>query len=557
MKKALSLILLLAGMILLLDNRAVQSASQAGSTTRVSIKTGGAQGNGDSLAADVSADGRYVVFESRASNLVDGDTNGAGDIFVHDRVTGVTERASVSSSGEQGNFGSFAPAISDDGRIIVFASWSTNLVSGDSNNVADVFAHDRVTHKTELVSMVLGGSANDVSTNPDVSGDGRYVTFWSYASNLVGGDSNNAADVFRFDRQDKVMIRASVGATGNQSNGESSHPAISADGQRIAFESAASNLVSGDGNNYKDIFLRDITSGAGGGNTHRVSVSSSGLEANGDSFSPAISGDGLTVAFSSFAANLVPSDNNGYPDVFIRQWQAGVTERVSVSSNGAEANNWCEAATLSADGRYVSFQSQASTLAAGDGNNVKDIFVRDRTAGTTTLISTDSNGAPGSNESQAPAMAGQGRFVVFHSSATNLIPGDSNSAVDVFIHDRTGPPTLTVNFADGAPGSEFAFSGSLYTPNTLAIISVNTVSLTAVSADSNGNLAFRLSTTSGNQEGGYIITVVQGYETMVARITLTAAAPVRPPTGSGPVFPIPTSVTAFTEHLYLPLAFKN
>ncbi len=224
---------------------AVPSAPLAGPTERVSISTGGAQATDHSSSSDISADGRFVVFQSNASNLVGGDSNGVTDIFVHDREKKVTERVSVHSNGQQGNYHSFSPAISDDGRFVVFVSWASNLVDGDGNHMADIFAHDRHSNTTELITLADGG-ANDYSDNPDVSADGRYIVFQSDASNLVPHDGNNSTDIFRWDRTEKDMLRVSVHTNGAETNGKSTRPSISSNGQRIAFLSDSDTLVSGD-----------------------------------------------------------------------------------------------------------------------------------------------------------------------------------------------------------------------------------------------------------------------------------------------------------------------
>ena len=228
-----------------------------GTTTRVSVDSTGTQANSSSIDPAISADGRYIAFESSASNLVPGDTNSDVDVFVHDTVTGTTTRVSVDSTGTQANSQSFDPAISADGRHITFGSNATNLVPGDTNGRTDVFVHDAVTGTTTRVSVdSTGTQANSSSFDPAISADGRHITFESSASNLVPGDTNISPDVFVHDTLTGTTTRVSVDSTGTQANGNSFEPAISADGRHIAFESFASNLVPGDTNSTTDVFVR-------------------------------------------------------------------------------------------------------------------------------------------------------------------------------------------------------------------------------------------------------------------------------------------------------------
>jgi len=223
---------------------------------RVSVASDGTQGNDNSWDPSISADGRYVAFFSHASNLVPGDTNGKADVFVHDRVTGQTTRVSVASDGTEGNGYSWFPSISADGRYVAFESIASNLVPGDTNGVSDVFVHDRLTGQTTRVSVASDGTqGHSASDHPSISADGRYVAFESFASNLVPGDTNGKRDVFVHDRLTGQTARVSVASDGTQGNGDSIYPSISADGRYVAFVSGASNLVPGDANGNIDVFI--------------------------------------------------------------------------------------------------------------------------------------------------------------------------------------------------------------------------------------------------------------------------------------------------------------
>jgi Tol biopolymer transport system component len=430
-----------------------------GNTTRVSVATGGGQANFDSFDPSISADGRYVAFTSNATNLVSGDTNGDWDIFVHDRQTGQTTRVSVATGGGQANLASLDPSISADGRYVAFVSAATNLVSGDTNNFQDIFVHDRQTGQTTRVSVASDGTqANGHSYDPSISADGRYVAFASLASNLVSGDTNGAWDVFVHDRQTGETTRVSVASDGTQAIGFffGSSPSISADGRYVAFDSWATNLVSGDTNDKPDVFVHDRQTGQ----TTRVSVSSDGTQANNGANYPSISADGRYVAFESSSTNLVSGDTNSVTDIFVHDRQTGQTTRVSVSSDGTQANGgpgWSgKTSSISADGRYVAFHSYADNLVSGDTNSATDIFVHDRQTGVTTRVSIASDGTQANGFSSSPSISADGRYVAFMSGATNLVSGDTNNARDVFVHGREGniaPTVVSITRADPNPTS--------------------------------------------------------------------------------------------------------
>ena len=341
----------LLGLVLVLSGRSAHTAPLSLTTTRISLRSNGNQANDDSYKPDISADGRFIAFSSDATELVSGDDNNARDIFVHDRQTGTTGLVSVNSDGNEGNFDSDAPAISDDGRFVTFHSFATNLHDNDTNNVADIFLHDRHTGDTTLVNIVLGGRANDISYDPDISGNGQYITFWSFASNLVGGDANSTADVFRFDRIGQTMFRVSLDSNGVEGNGPSRYPTISQNGRYLAFESDASNLTSGDTGIYRDVFWHDMNTGE----TKRVSRRHNGNEANGDSFEATIAADGRYVAFISLANDISDKDDNVRRDVFVRDTQNGTTELITAVMG--DVDTW-EMPSISGNGRYIAYRGR-------------------------------------------------------------------------------------------------------------------------------------------------------------------------------------------------------
>jgi Tol biopolymer transport system component len=309
-----------------------------------------------------------------------------------------------------------------------------------------VFRHDFQTGVTERASVDSAGiQANGRSQEASISADGRYVAFWSSADNLVANDTNSMADVFRHDFQTGVTERVSVDSSGVQANGECVDPSISGDGRFVAFCGRADNLVANDTNVRNDVFRHDFQTGV----TERASVDSSGGQANGDSLSPSISADGRYVSFRSDANTLVANDTNGELDIFRHDFQSGVTERANVDSAGAQATGWSYGHSISADGRYVAFSSDADNLAANDTNLWTDVFRHDFQTGVTELLSFGRDTAPASSSSQRPAISADGRHVAFDSYSSNLVIGDTNNRTDVFLHE-TGTFLLSpICFGDG------------------------------------------------------------------------------------------------------------
>ena len=401
-------------------------------TTRITVASDGSQADFFSHAGDFSADGRYLVFTSLASNLVSGDTNNKTDVFVHDQLTNSNTRVSVASDGSQANGDSNATTISADGRYIGFYSQATNLVSGDTNDTADVFVHDRTTQTTTRVSVTSAGSQSNGSSYSywaTISADGRYVAFGSSATNLVSDDTNNEPDVFLHDRETAITTRVSVLSDGSQTDFASSAPSISGDGRFVAFETFAANTSS-------RILVRDRVAQT----TTQVSMSSS--SANNDSVDASISADGRYVAFFSRDNNLVDDDTNAQDDIFVHDRESHITTRVSVASGGSQSNGNSYSPKISADGRYIAFVSSATNLVEDDTNDTADVFVHDQVSQITTRVSVASDGNQANNQSQSPTISADGRFIAFSSSATNLVSGDTNNQEDVFVHKR-GETTYT------------------------------------------------------------------------------------------------------------------
>jgi Tol biopolymer transport system component len=343
----------------------------AGTTTRVSVDVGG-DANNWSRDPSISGDGRYVAFWSGATDLVPGDGNGIDDVFVRDLTAGTTVRASVDGRGGDPNGESYQPSLSGDGRYITFFSNATDLVPGAWDPVSDVFVRDLALGTTTRVSVdVNGNPPNGGSFEPVVSDDGRFVAFSSYARDLLPGNAWGGSDVYVRDVVAGTTTLVSVDAGGAGDN-EAFAPSMSASGRYVAFWAIADDLAPGDGNGAFDVFVRDMVAGT----TTLVSANPAGAAGAGDSWLPAISADGKRVAFSSDAADLVAGDANGKRDVFVRNVAAGTTTRVSVDEDGGDASGSSEWAAIDGSGHRVAFESVAHDIVTPDHNGLRDVFVR-------------------------------------------------------------------------------------------------------------------------------------------------------------------------------------
>jgi Tol biopolymer transport system component len=427
------------------------SLSTPPAVQRVSVTSADGQALGSSQSASLSADGRYVAFSSDAAGLVPNDTNGYRDVFVHDRVTGITDRVSVSSGGGEAHGTSAGvllgpPRISADGRFVAFASEAPDLVPNDGNRAPDVFVRDRVAGTTERASLghddaPLPGE----SVAPSISGDGRYVTFTALSDGVVPGDDNTDRDVFVRDRVAGTTELISVALDGTSSDrasgGFGAGPArITPDGRYVVFGSFSTDLVDGDANNFDDVFVRDRVAGT----TERVSVATDGTEGNGHSVYGTISDDGRYVAFNSAASTLSANDMNILGDVFLRDRQAGTTVRLS-DAPSEQANGASSFVAISGDGSSVAYHSEASNLVAGDANTTADVFLQDIASGAIERVSVPAIGEA-HGASTFAGISADGSVVAFESVAADLVPGDGNGARDVFVWGkalRVPPPPAT------------------------------------------------------------------------------------------------------------------
>ena len=397
----------------------------------------------------------------------------------------VTERISLGPGGIQANASSFSVPgggmFSADGRWVAFWSQAANLVPGDVNMWPDVFVRDRWSQETILVSVSdQGDQGNGISGGPTISFDGRLVAYQSSAQNLVPNDTNGEDDIFVRDRWLGTTERVSISSSGQEGNHDSWEARICGNGRFVAFWSRASNLVANDMNGRPDIFRHDRQ----GGQTVRVNISSNGDEANGNSYYCSVSADGRFVAFESWATNLVPGDTNGTIDVFVHDTQTGLTSRVSVASGGRQGNFGGSDPAISGEGRYVAFQSSSNDLVPGDTNNKPDIFVHDRQTLQTVRVNIGPGGVQANSDSVQPSISADGRHVAFQSSATNLVPGGS-SGIQVFVHDlATATTTLVSASASGSTGNAASYRGAV-SPDGKAV-AFESYATNLVPGDTNG-----------------------------------------------------------------------
>jgi Tol biopolymer transport system component len=433
------LVAVLAGVV------AFQAAAARDDLILVSRATSGAAANDNSAGSAISADGRFVAFQSGADNLSTGDNNGFTNVFVRDLQAGTTTLASVTFDNAAGaNDHAARPSISADGRYVAFDSGADNLSTGDNNSFVNVFVRDLQAGTTTLASVTFDNQAgaNDGSIAPSISADGRFVAFQSNADNLSPDDDDGFQNVFVRDTRapgTTTLVSRAPGPAGAGANDSSSSPSISADGRYVAFDSGADNLSTGDNNGFTNVFVRDLA-----GATTLASVTfDNSAGANGPSGGPSISADGRFVAFSSEADNLSPDDDNGVVNIFVRDLVAETTTLVSRApgSAGAAASGSSVGPAISADGRFVAFPSEADNLSEDDIDIFENVFVRDLVAETTTLVSRapGPTGAAASESSLVSAISADGRFVAFQSDADNLSPEDENAFENIFARDVLGP----------------------------------------------------------------------------------------------------------------------
>ncbi len=401
-------------------------------TERVSLRTGGFPGHvvvssGESSTSErrlLSADGRFSVFAGR-SELIGKNNLTNMQIFHRDRKLGVTRSVSVTKQGRN-------PSMSEDGRFVAFTSDASNLVPHDNNANSDIFVRDMVAGTTTRVSVSSGGaetSGRYGSARPSISPNGRYVAFLSYAAGMAPGDMPDRYQAYVHDRTTGVTRLASVDSNGNGATAMvQTSVSVDNSGDRVVFESVDQNITADAGNSDVDVFVRDLAAGT----TTRVSKSE---EWSGQG---TISADGSTVAFYSRGADLVApgSDTNGVYDVFVYDIASGQTSRVSVSSGGVQGNGVSDTPALSADGRYVVFDSEASNLVPGDTNQARDVFRHDRLTGKTTRVSLTRTGQQIKNGARSGSISPDGLHVQFDAYGSDITRDKvGHGTSNVFVHD--------------------------------------------------------------------------------------------------------------------------
>ena len=401
------------------------------------------QGNSvqPALYPSVSGTGKLVVFQTSAQ-LVESDTDSFSDIYLWNRSTQVFQRLSVGPGGVAPDDDSGSPVISQDGKRVAFDSTATNLVANDTNDARDVFVRFLESNTTKRVSVSSSEQETEFGFDsglPAISKTGKLIAFESYAPNLVSGDTNDFGDVFVRNLGSGTTRRVSVKSNGTQANGDSYYAAIDPLGLFVSFSSYADNLAGTDTNASSDVFVHH------NGKTTRVSVNNNGAGANSYSEDSAVTSKcrtidnksvcNATIAFTSGATNLASNDDNDTEDVFVRS--LGKTKRVSIDSDEHEGDLFDPSGhpSISSNGRYVAFWSDADlTPTDNDLNGFGDVYVRDRQTATTRLVSLGPNGQAGNRLSEQPAISADGRWVAFHSTATTLDTlGADNLTFDIFL----------------------------------------------------------------------------------------------------------------------------
>jgi hypothetical protein len=437
----------------------------------VSIGPGGVLSDGMSDFPSISSDGRYVAFFSAATDLVTGDTNGQYDVFVRDLSAGTTVRASLASDSSQANDWSGQPSISADGMSVAFMSGATNLVAGGGSGFGDIYVRNMQAGTTVLASLAYDGTLpNTASLNPSISGDGRYVAFETSATNMVAGGGNGMSQIYVRDLLAGETTQVSVANDGSSANGTCITTTISAGGRFVTFFSIASNLVPGATASGPQLFLFDRQSRA----VELVSGTPDGSAPNGQALGgsgnyagrASLSPDGNFVAFFSAASNLVPGDNDWDLDAFLRDRAQGTTVLASRSNDGTPFGSGISGLSVSADGRFVAFPPGGGSI--GWSALGGQIGVRDLTTMRTVIYSVGPGNTLASGFSGSTALSGDGRILAFMSNASNLVAGDTNGQQDVFSVSLPADGPVYAQSLSVAPTS--APGGSTFT----GTISLNT-----------------------------------------------------------------------------------
>ena len=414
-------------------------AQAAGTTERVSLGMGGVQGNGTSYFDDISGDGRWVVFESSAGNLVAGNPRRENDIYLRDRQLGTTILISVHKLKGRSIAGSHSARMARGSRYVAFDSGAYDLVDGDTNQRDDVFVRDRLANRTILVSQGLGGKPADAQSYLEAfSPTGRFVVFNSYAGNLTTDAPAEYQQIYVRDLVTGRTTRESVNNQGAASDNTNYEAAVNLNGRYVAFVSSARNLVPADTNRKDDVFLRDRALKR----IEVVSVGLNGKSSNGYSRLPAISDDGRYVAFTSNATDIVPQQTGGDDNAYLRDRASGTTRQIGLAPGGGQPDGDTQVVDISADGRYVLLVSNASNLVPNDTNGTQDLFVWDTSTNSSTRVDLSAanqqvdTGNYVIAHSYGAGISADGTTVGFEGFGSHYVPGDTNDYWDVFVRPR-------------------------------------------------------------------------------------------------------------------------
>ena len=481
MLKGVSIVVIAAQVAVFL--LAVQSTTAAPATTEViSPAVFGEHQDESSEYPSMSADGRLVAFESRASNLIFGDTNNAWDVFVRDRVTKRTFVISLAPDGAPANGDSRQPAISSDGRYVAFLSNATNLTDRVTAGQSLVYVHDLTSGRNSLVSAAANGDAASANCDlgygsPAISADGRWIAFGCAATNLVA--DGKGAGMFLHDRASNQTIRASVRPDGTPvEDPTSAYAAISPDGRYVAFQTREA-LAPDDTEGFTDVYVFDRETKQ----SVRASVATDGAPGNfhsGDSAAgfgpgPAISADGRYVAFPSAANNLVLGDTNDKDDIFLRDLRENRTTRISVATDGSQANHDSTGQgggkpSFSANGRYLAFTSYAKNLVQGLPADVNSyVFLRDLVANETTLISLSASNEIPLGPAYSPSLSADGRYVAYAGYGSSIV-SERIEFHNVFVRDQGGPEVAVVTAPVGPAGARVDAGGGITAEGGVTIL---------------------------------------------------------------------------------------
>jgi len=463
---ALLSLVLAVSMVALLG---VPAMAAPGDLLPCSTNSAGQYGNnfsGFNGPPSITADGRYVVFDSDATDLVPGDTNGVADVFRKDMFTQEIVRCSTNAAGgEVQNGPSFWPSVSADGRYVAFSSLANDIVGASTLNRLHIYRKDLLTGAIERCSIGLGGAeANENSVETSITPDGRYIAFSSVATNLVPNDTLGLIDIFRFDIVTKATVRCSTSAAGGEANGGSDLPSISASGRYVTFTSLATNIIAGTTPGRQHIYRKDLNTQA----IELCSNSEAGTEADNSSGWPSISADGRFVAFMNPATNLVPNDTNTVEDIFRKDLLTKQVVRCSTDSTNGQSNNVSIFPSINSSGRFVTFMSAATNLVPGDTNAFTDVFRKDLLTSQTVRCSITATGTEPNANQLFTAISADGKYVAFVSQATNLTPAPPPAAGNVYRKELEVTEPVWY-LAEGTTAWGFSAYITIENPNATAV----------------------------------------------------------------------------------------